>query len=333
MENYEISETELEDINTDISDRPIEVITEEIKFYKQTAGAAILEIGRRLCEAKSLLNHGEWCEWLRSEVDFSEVTAQRFMRISKEYRNPSPVTDLGVSKALLLLALPASERDDFIEEKHVVNGEEKRVNEMSKRELETVIREKNEALEREKKANEKISELEQNLKEISEAGHETESKLNDALSELEELKNTPADISDEIREEIKAETAKDNEKKIEQLNKKIEKLRTEKQNAESKRDDILKEIVDIKNKHENELISERAKQESLKKTIDELTNKLMVSSSAEITEFKVYFEDAQSSINKMSEKINALAEQNPEESERLKNVLIALCDTVKSAFE
>lgn len=37
------------------------------------------------------------------------------------------MTDLGVSKALVLLALPASERDEFLEKKHTVNGEEKGV--------------------------------------------------------------------------------------------------------------------------------------------------------------------------------------------------------------
>lgn len=113
--------------------RSIEVITAEIWLYKQQAGAAILEIGRRLNEAKAQLSHGEWLPWLEEKVEFSEVTAQRFMRLAREYENPSLVTDLGASKALQLLALPASERDDFIAEKHEVNGQEKTVMEMSKR--------------------------------------------------------------------------------------------------------------------------------------------------------------------------------------------------------
>ena len=81
--------------------RPIEAITEEIIFYKAQAGAAILEIGKRLNEAKAQLPHGEWLGWLQEKVDFSESTAQRFMRLAKEYENPSPVTDLGASKALV----------------------------------------------------------------------------------------------------------------------------------------------------------------------------------------------------------------------------------------
>lgn len=107
-----------------------------------------MEIGKRLNEAKSQLQHGEWTEWLKEKVEFSEASAQRFMRLAKEYSNPSPVTDLGASKALLLLAIPEVDREEFLNEKHIVNGEEKSVSEMSKRELEKVIKERDEHKER-----------------------------------------------------------------------------------------------------------------------------------------------------------------------------------------
>ena len=96
--------------------RPIETITAEILVYKNQAGAALLEIGRRLMEAKAQLGHGEWLTWLTEAVEFSEATAQRFMRIAREYPNPSTLTDLGASKALALLAIPAEDREAFAEE-------------------------------------------------------------------------------------------------------------------------------------------------------------------------------------------------------------------------
>lgn len=97
--------------------RPIEVITQEINFYKLQAGNAIIEIGKRLHEAKLTLPHGAWGAWLQNEVEFSERTAQNFMRIAKEYRNPA--ADCGPwgtvrPKALLLLSLPAEEREEFV---------------------------------------------------------------------------------------------------------------------------------------------------------------------------------------------------------------------------
>ena len=117
--------------------RPIETITAEILVYKNQAGAALLEIGRRLMEAKAQLGHGEWLTWLTEAVEFSEATAQRFMRIAREYPNPSTLTDLGASKALALLAIPAEDREAFAEE---VDAEH-----CSVRELQAAIKAREEA--------------------------------------------------------------------------------------------------------------------------------------------------------------------------------------------
>ena len=48
--------------------RPIEVIENEILFYKHQAECSILEIGRRLIEVKEQLPHGQWENWLASFV-------------------------------------------------------------------------------------------------------------------------------------------------------------------------------------------------------------------------------------------------------------------------
>ena len=117
--------------------RPIETITAEILVYKNQAGAALLEIGRRLMEAKAQLGHGEWLTWLAEAVEFSEATAQRFMRIAREYPNPSTLTDLGASKALALLAIPAEDREAFAE---AVDAEH-----CSVRELQAAIKARQEA--------------------------------------------------------------------------------------------------------------------------------------------------------------------------------------------
>lgn len=70
------------------TERGIETITEEIIFYKNVGGQAVIEIGRRLTEAKAQLKHGEWLPWLREKVEFSETSAQNFMRIAREYGIP-----------------------------------------------------------------------------------------------------------------------------------------------------------------------------------------------------------------------------------------------------
>lgn len=117
--------------------RPIETITAEILVYKNQAGAAILEIGRRLIEAKDQLEHGAWSAWLKDRVAFSERSAQNFMRLAREYQNPQTFADLGASKALALLDIPAEDREAFAEE---VDAEH-----CSVRELQAAIKARQEA--------------------------------------------------------------------------------------------------------------------------------------------------------------------------------------------
>ena len=72
--------------------RSITAITDEIIFYKNVGGQAVIEIGKRLIEAKAQLKHGEWLPWLSEKVEFSETSAQRFMQLAREYGNTSPVS-------------------------------------------------------------------------------------------------------------------------------------------------------------------------------------------------------------------------------------------------
>lgn len=96
--------------------RTIETITGDILEAKRQGGEAILTIGRCLIEAKEMLSHGEWRSWLEERVEFSERSAQRFMRLAREWSNPTTLSDLGASKALMLLALPEGERERFVED-------------------------------------------------------------------------------------------------------------------------------------------------------------------------------------------------------------------------
>lgn len=168
------------------TERGIETITEEIIFYKNVGGQAVIEIGRRLTEAKAQLKHGEWLPWLREKVEFSETSAQNFMRIAREYGNTHLVGDLGASKALVLLALPASERENFASEKHLVNGEEKSVSEMSKRELEEAIRQRKLA---ELKAAETARELDRQKEATAEAEAAAEKAQEAAEAARAEVEN------------------------------------------------------------------------------------------------------------------------------------------------
>lgn len=181
--------------------RPIEVITQEINFYKSQAGNAIIEIGKRLHEAKLTLPHGAWGAWLQNEVEFSERTAQNFMRIAKEYRNPQLIADMGNSatKALLLLSLPAEEREEFVGEAHEIDGEEKTVAAMTTKEMERLLKE----LEAERTEKEKLQsqlDLFQTEKDnaVDAAYKETEDKLEALLSQKEAAETAQKEAEEKI---------------------------------------------------------------------------------------------------------------------------------------
>jgi len=121
----------------------MERITDEINQIKRKLSDKTLEamhqMGQLLIEAKAKLKHGEWTEWLKNKIDMSDVGAQRCMKLAREYENPSALTVLGVTKAIAILRLPESERDEFIAATHEIDDELKSVEQMSSRELEKKV--------------------------------------------------------------------------------------------------------------------------------------------------------------------------------------------------
>lgn len=310
--------------------RPLEVIEQEIQFYKQTAGESILQIGRRLIEAKAQLEHGEWISWLSEKVEFSEASAQRFMRLAREYRNPSPVTDLGPSKALLLLALPENEREEFATQKHEVNGEEKTVSEMSKRELEKVIRERDEAT---RKATEKEQEAERLLKELADArekAEEAREALLKAEEEMAEMQKAPVEasvvteVSEEEKAAIRQAEAEKFEAEREKLQARIEKLTKAKEDAEAKAKKAAEDVKAAKGDKDKQKEQSDGEIKNLTAKIAELNKKLAVSSSSDIAVFKTHFEIAKQAVGSML----FLAEKGTEETAQLKTALRSFCEAV-----
>ena len=182
-------------------ERTIETITDELLDAKRKGGEAILTIGRCLIEAKEMLPHGEWLPWLNEQVELSERTAQKFMKLAREWSNPNTLADLGASKALMLLALPEGERDAFLEDHNVID--------MSARQLEQAIKERDEAraaaerAEADKRTAEqaraKMAEDMQFLNvRLSGAKEDREQAMQDVArleAELAELKAKPVDVA------------------------------------------------------------------------------------------------------------------------------------------
>jgi hypothetical protein len=78
----------------------------------------IIEIGRRLIEAKKIAGHGYWRSWLKREFSWKETTALNFMRVH-ELSKSANFVDLRLPvSSLYLLAAPSTPheaREDVIE--------------------------------------------------------------------------------------------------------------------------------------------------------------------------------------------------------------------------
>lgn len=307
--------------------RSITAITDEIIFYKNVGGQAVIEIGKRLIEAKAQLKHGEWLPWLSEKVEFSETSAQRFMQLAREYGNTSLVGDLGTSKALALLALPASERENFASEKHVVNGEEKSVAEMSKRELEEAIRQRKLAeLERDKarheldeqrKANEEAAAEAQKAQDAADAARaEVENAQGTALAaqeraaelerELKALREKPVDVAvqtvDASEEQIAAAVKEAELSAKEKIGKKAEELKQAREDlAQAKAD--AQATAEKAKKAEDEAAALRAELDKARKSAAAMDNKALA-------EFAVLFRQAQETVNRMTEIVDELDEES-----------------------
>ncbi len=323
----------------ELSKRPIEVITQEIQFYKGQATMAIIEIGRRLEEAKLRVPHGQWGDWLKNEVQFSERNAQNFMRIAREYPNPQTVAVLGnsMSKALALLTLPPEEREDFLQETHVIDGVEKTVEDLSTREMERLVKE----LEAERKAKGelqlRIDTLEMEaaqetvedtpsgeLLQAEEKRREAEEKLAVLQAELEAARSEPQpDIEDSVLEQLRKDAE---EKAQEKLKKKIQKAEKDAEKAKKEAEDAKKKLQE----QEAEVSSKVSQAERVaaqkEQDIQDLKKRLAMAGDSKAAIFKVYFDGAREQINKMLICIDELKEkEKTEEADKLAEALTKLC--------
>ncbi len=333
--------------------RDIETITAEIIQLKQDAGNAILGIGQRLIEAKAMLPHGEWLPWLTERVEYSERVAQKFMRLAREWSNPNTLSDLGASKALALLALPLEEREIFMSENHLVDGEEKPVIDMTYKELEKAIKERDTARQEAEAARadaqtaeESRAKMESDLKaltEIHRSAQEGEAQAREALAkaqaELKELRERPVEVAVEVDQEA-VEKAK--AEAIAGMQAKVDAAEKQRKEAEQKRKEAEKALSDAKKEAgANAAILSRA--ERAEAELAEARRQLdaaaraekasVVNQNGDLAMFNVLFSQTQEQVNKMHGLRLKIGKDDGELDGKLKAAINALADAVRRCAE
>ncbi len=259
----------------------------------------IIEIGRRLSEAKALVPHGEWGDWLNNEVVYSQSTANYYMQIFEEYgadqasffgeAKSQTLGNLTYSKALKMIAIPEEEREAFVVENDVEN--------ISTRKLDQLIKERDEA-QRDKKA------VEEQLRAAQASVTQATEEREKVEKELEELKAKPIDVAVQepdpaVIDEAKAEAKKQTEEELqEKINKAEEaaKKAKEKEKALKEQLDKLKTETDADRKKAVES-AEAERDAALAKAAD--AEKALSMADPGTTEIKVLFEEVQVKLSRM----------------------------------
>lgn len=76
--------------------------TDEIKSLLRRTAQDIINIGQKLVEVKQELGHGHFLAWLRTEFDWSESAARKFMQVSRQFKTVK-FTDLNIATSALYL--------------------------------------------------------------------------------------------------------------------------------------------------------------------------------------------------------------------------------------
>lgn len=309
--------------------RPLPV-SGEILQLKNDAGNAILGIGQRLLEAKAILPHGEWLPWLTEQVEFSERQAQRFMKLAQEWANPTALSDLGATKALALLALPPEERQKFLSENHIVDGEEKSVIDMTSRELEKAVKERDEALHAAEAARAAAETADQSrakmeadmtaLKQLHQAAQAGETQAREALAkaqaELKALREKPVEVAVEVDQKALQEARREAETRMQA---KVDKAAEAQKKAEEQR-----------KKAEEELAAVRQQLEASRQT----ERQAAISGDKDLALFELLFSQGNEAVNKLHGLLLKVRGRGDIElAGKLQKALLALADVTRRCAE
>lgn len=103
--------------------RQISDVTRDIRIQTGQFLRTAIEIGRLLFEAKAMVEPGGWSKYIEDELPFSHSWANNYMKLYKEYGSDQTslfgdsqaFMNLRPTQALELLALPAEDREEFVQ--------------------------------------------------------------------------------------------------------------------------------------------------------------------------------------------------------------------------
>ena len=309
--------------------RTPEVIAAEINYITQKTRETVLsgaiEIGRRLVEAKELVPHGQWEQWLGENVSYSQSTANNLMAVFREYGSDqqslfaragsTALEDLSYSKAVALLVLPREQREEFLAENPV--------NDMSTRQLQAEIKKAQEELEQS---------IEERQKYQKQAGEEMgrANKLaeeNNALRQQAQEARIAAEELEKVKK--KADAAQKREKQLLEKLKRLEeeKARPDQQTLNAMEQEAAQKAQDAAQEQIAEIQRELTRAQAEK---EQIAKRLEAVGSEEMIQAKLLLAQLQEDFNRMLGLAMVLENKGQLlEAAKLKKAIATLCEKMK----
>ena len=221
-----------------ITVRDLAMVTSDIQ-YAQRQGARqlasnLIEIGRLLVEAKTMVEPKNWEQYIWDNFGYSTSSADNWMKLYREYgddqeslfdsfRDSQTFGKLSYTQLLALTALPAEERSSFVEHNDVEN--------MSTRQLQQAIKDRDEAIRK--------------LRESEDKQVDLEADLDDAKFDLEKAQNRAAEAQTENKElQAKVSAAEKAQKTAEDEVKKLKKKLSDAEAKSKKAEEKAKQVAE-----------------------------------------------------------------------------------------
>ena len=160
-----------------------ENLAREAQFYSMQTQFNMLQLGRVLKEAKEIVEHGQWLDWIDKNAGCSERQAQIFMQLYETYGLSQDMAALGASKLKLLQSMDEEEREKLLNEKDVKNMSVRALKEEVKA-REAAIRAEEQEKAREAVAAEKVNAAKMAESAARKAEKETRAKLEEEMEIL-----------------------------------------------------------------------------------------------------------------------------------------------------
>lgn len=325
--------------------RGISDVTRDIREETGQFLRAALKIGKLLFEAKAMVEPGGWTKYIEEELPFSHSWANNYMKLYKEYGNDQismfgdsqTFANLRPTQALALLAIPAEERAEFVEQNDVES--------MSTRQLQQAIKERDEARKALAESEDKLLDAEAHLEDAQWDLNKAKTRADDVEKENKDLRNkaekaqkaqsaAEADLKKLKKKlsdaEAAAKKAAEDAKKAAE-NPEVPESVMEQMRAEIAAEEAKKAAADLQKEldaaQKNVDAANRAREEAERKLAAQQKESTMAN--PDVAVFKSLVQQVKADFGRLVEVVDRIDDKDPATGDQLKKVALQLLDKLR----